>query len=228
VLSQFFPATKALAAAPKPTYAPGRHCNVRGLTDLGRHLVRRMMSKGMLVEMDHMSENAREDVLKLAEQQRYPVVSGHSDTGGTWTTSELRRLTALGGVASQTLAGPAELAQNIVARRRYRSPDHYFGVGLGTDTGGFSTLPAARPDAAARPLAYPFHVNGSAVSFTRERTGERTFDLNTDGVAHYGLLPDLLADMASRPHGKEATALLFRSAESYLRMWELAERRAPA
>jgi microsomal dipeptidase-like Zn-dependent dipeptidase len=225
VLSQFFPATKTLAAAPKPAYAPGRHCNVRGLTALGAHLVRRMMAKGMLIEMDHMSEKAREDVLKIAEQRRYPVVSGHSDTGGTWTTSELRRLTAIGGVASQTLAGPAELAKSIVARQRYRSSKHYFGVGLGTDTGGFSTLPAAPADAAANPLSYPFHVNGAGVAFTRERTGDRVFDVNTDGVAHYGMLPDLLADMRRRPQGRQATALLFRSAEAYLQMWALAQRR---
>jgi microsomal dipeptidase-like Zn-dependent dipeptidase len=223
VLSQFFPATKALKDVAQPKYPSGRRCNTRGLTKLGAHLVRRMMAKGMLIEMDHMSEQAREDVLKLAERAKYPVVSGHSDTGGAWTTKELRRLTAIGGIASQRLAAPAELAKAVVARQRYASSKHYFGVGLGTDTGGFSTLPGA--PAAASPLTYPFHINNSAVAFTRERTGERTFDYNTDGVAHYGLLPDLLADMQRKPQGRKAMGLLFRSAEAYLRMWELAERR---
>jgi microsomal dipeptidase-like Zn-dependent dipeptidase len=225
VLSDFFPATKQLAAAAPPNYPAGRQCNARGLTKLGAHLVRQMMSKGMLVEMDHMSERAREDVLKIAQQQRYPVVSGHSDTGGLWTQSELRRLTALGGVASQRLDTPTALAKEIVARKSYKSSKHYFGVGLGTDTGGFSSLPAEPADAKTNPLSYPFHVDGGSVSFARQTTGEKTFDLNTDGVAHYGLLPDLLADMARQPQGKEATSLLFRSAESYLRMWQLAQRR---
>jgi microsomal dipeptidase-like Zn-dependent dipeptidase len=220
VLSSFFPATKAIKNAAKPNYPGGRRCNTRGLTRLGAHLVRRMMAKGMLIEMDHMSERAREDVLKLAGRAHYAgVVSGHSDTGGAWTTSELRRLTALGGVASQRLASAPELAKAIVARRRYASSTRYFGVGLGSDTGGFSTLPAAP----STPLAYPFAFNG--VSFARERTGERTFDYTTDGVAHYGLLPDLLADMQRRPQGREAVRLLFRSAEAYLRMWERAQRR---
>jgi hypothetical protein len=223
VLSQFFPATKALKNAAAPKYPKGRRCNTRGLTTLGAHLVRRMMAKGMLIEMDHMSEQAREDVLKLAERAKYPVISGHSDTGGTWTTKELRRLTAVGGIASQRLAPPAELAKAIVARKRYASKKHYFGVGLGTDTGGFSTLPAAPADAATDPLGYPFRLGG--VTFSRERTGERTFDYNTDGVAHYGLLPDLLADMQRKPEGRKAMGLLFRSAEAYLRMWERAERR---
>lgn len=223
VLSDFFPATRVLENAAKPKYPSGRRCNTRGLTPLGAHLVRRMMAKGMLIEMDHMSEQAREDVLKLAEHARYPVVSGHSDTGGAWTTKELRRLTAIGGVASQRLAPAADLAKAIVARERYASKQHYFGVGLGTDTGGFATLPAAPADAATNPLPYPFTINN--VSFARETTGQRTFDYNADGVAHYGLLPDLLADMQRRPQGRKAMALLFRSAEAYLRMWELAERR---
>jgi microsomal dipeptidase-like Zn-dependent dipeptidase len=221
VLSQFFPKAAALRTAAKPTYAAGRQCNERGLTKLGVHLVKRMMAKGMLIEADHMSEKAREQVLRLAERAHYPgVVSGHSDTGGLWTTSELRRLTALGGIASQRLDAPAALAQDIVARERYRSPKHVFGVGLGTDTGGFASLPG--PPAGA-PLAYPFIMNG--VAFTVQRTGERTFDLNADGVAHYGLLPDLLADMGRQPGGARATDLLFRSAEAYLQMWTAAERR---
>ncbi|MFL5847951.1 MAG: hypothetical protein ACJ76M_01955 [Solirubrobacteraceae bacterium] len=61
--------------------------------------------------------------------------------------------------------------------------------------------------------------------FDRQRTGERTFDLNVDGVAHYALFADLLADMRSSRRGSEAVAVLFRSAEAYLRTWRLALRR---
>ncbi|MEA2307674.1 MAG: hypothetical protein QOH43_4954, partial [Solirubrobacteraceae bacterium] len=45
---------------------------------------------------------------------------------------------------------------------------------------------------------------------------------------HYGLVPDLLADMQRQPHGKEAMSLLFHSAEAYLRMWQLAGERGRA
>lgn len=216
VVSQFFPATAKLKTAKLPTYGKGRWCNVRGLTRLGRHLVRRMMRKGMLVEMDHMSEKAREEVLDIAARERTPVVSGHNHTGGHWTSAELRRLARVGGLASQRLDDAAPLARAIVARRRVQPS----GVGLGTDTGGFATLPGRTKGAA---LAYPFRLNG--VTFERQVTGTRTFDVNVDGVAHYGLLPDLLADMARRPSGREAHRLLFRSAEAYVRMWERAERR---
>ena len=90
--------------------------------------------------------------------------------------------------------------------------DHYFGVGLGSDTGGFSELPGPPSDAAQNPLQYPFHSYMGNVEFAREQTGERTFDLNTDGVAHYGLVPDLLADTqtgAARRQG-DATAVPLR------------------
>jgi hypothetical protein len=56
----------------------------------------------------------------------------------------------------------------------------------------------------------------------RQRTGTRTFDVNTDGVAHYGLLPDLLANVRRSPGGPRALRLLSRSAEAYLDTWSLA------
>jgi hypothetical protein len=40
-------------------------------------------------------------------------------------------------------------------------------------------------------------------------------------VAHYGLLPDLVADIQAR-HGRRSLAPLFRSAEAYLRTWQRA------
>jgi hypothetical protein len=225
VVKQFFPAAGVLEGAPQPGYAPGRRCNVRGLTALGRHLVRRMIATGTLVELDHMSERARDEVLKMLERAGRPAVSGHNGTGGAWTTGQLKRLTALGGVASQTPESGARLAGAIAGRERYRTAGRLFGVGLGTDTGGFAALPGAPEDAAANPLHYPFRVAGGGILFDRQRTGDRTFDLNTDGVAHYGLVPDLLADMERRPQGRRAIGLLFRSAEAYLRMWERAVRR---
>lgn len=226
VVSQFFPATARLKSVPRPAYPEGARCNPRGLTDLGRHLLADMADRGMLIEADHLSYAAREDVLAFAERRDYPVVSGHNGTGGAWTDPQLERLAALGGVASQTAEPSPDMARQIVARRRYRDRGHYFGVGLGTDTGGFATLPGPRADAATDPLRYPFRLDDGPVRFERQRTGERTFDLNVDGMAHYGLLPDLLADMERQPRGEQAVDLLFRSAEAYLQMWERAERRS--
>jgi microsomal dipeptidase-like Zn-dependent dipeptidase len=54
------------------------HKNVASLTSLGSFFIQKMMQLGMLIEVDHMSYNAVEATLTLAEQYDYPVVSGHS------------------------------------------------------------------------------------------------------------------------------------------------------
>ena len=46
-----------------PVYPPGPHCNPKGLTALGEYVIRSMMTKGMIVETDHMSVKARRQVL---------------------------------------------------------------------------------------------------------------------------------------------------------------------
>jgi microsomal dipeptidase-like Zn-dependent dipeptidase len=48
----------------------------------------------------------------------------------------------------------------------------------------------------------------------------RVYDYNVDGLAHYGLLPDMLQDLKNVGMPDEDRALLFRSAEDYIRMWE--------
>jgi microsomal dipeptidase-like Zn-dependent dipeptidase len=221
VLASFFPAAKPLADAGMPTYPSGTQCNAKGLTPLGRYLIKRLMANHMLMEMDHMSELARETVLRMAKRNRYPLVSSHTGTGGFWTQQQLRLIYRLGGMAAARADAAPALAARIEELRADRSKRHYFGVGLGTDTGGFSSLPAPRPDASQTPVTYPFRALYCNVQLQRERSGSRTFDLNSDGVAHYGLIPDLLADMQQHGGGA-ALRSLFRSAEAYLRMWELA------
>ncbi len=63
----------------------------------------------------------------------------------------------------------------------------------------------------------------------RSVAGTRAFDVNVDGMAHYGMFPDFLQDVANvaAAHGaSSAVAPLFRSAEAYLRMWKRVEARA--
>ncbi len=108
ILSQFYPATVGLD--PMPDYPAGRQCNRKGLTKLGAYLVRQMIDRRMLIEVDHMSERARERVLEIASHHHYPLVSSHTGTGGSWTDGELRRLYRLGGIASATPAQAPALA----------------------------------------------------------------------------------------------------------------------
>jgi microsomal dipeptidase-like Zn-dependent dipeptidase len=221
VLASFFPAAKPLADAGMPTYAPGVQCNSKGLTPLGAYLIKRLMANHMLIEMDHMSEWARETVLRMAKHRGYPLVSSHTGTGGFWTPDQLRQLYRFGGMAAARADTAPALAARVEELKGDRSKRHFFGVGLGTDTGGFSSLPGPKPDAAQAPVTYPFRALYCDVRLRRQQSGTRSFDLNTDGVAHYGLIADVLADMQQHGGGG-AVRSLFRSAEAYLRMWELA------
>ena len=205
------------STGPCPDPAYGEECNTKGLTPLGRHLIERLMDAHMLIEVDHLSERARHEVMEIAERRRYPLVSSHTGSGGVWTGSDLKRLYAIGGFATARPDTAAKLASTIL---RFKVHDGVFGVGIGSDTGGFAAQPGPDPDAEKDPLRYPFRLSG--VRFACQVSGTRTFDLNKDGVAHYGLYPDLIAHMRQKPGGPEAARILFRSAEAYLRTWERA------
>jgi len=48
----------------------------------------------------------------------------------------------------------------------------------------------------------------------------RPFDFNVEGLAHYGLIPDMLQDLKNLDMTSEDFEALFSSAEDYLQMWE--------
>jgi microsomal dipeptidase-like Zn-dependent dipeptidase len=77
-----------------PVYDSPAHCNRRGLTDLGKHLISQMAERGMVFDPDHMSVSARKSALDLLESIDYPgVISSHS-----WSTPDAYpRIYRLGG-----------------------------------------------------------------------------------------------------------------------------------
>ena len=50
----------------------------------------------------------------------------------------------------------------------------------------------------------------------------RDFDFNIDGLAHYGMVPDMLQDVKNVGMGGKPMEMLFNGAETYIRMWEKA------
>lgn len=54
----------------------------------------------------------------------------------------------------------------------------------------------------------------------------RDFDVNTDGVSHYGLLPDYFQDLSNIGVPNEGIDSLYRGAGDFVRMWSRCERRA--
>ncbi|GAA1568487.1 hypothetical protein GCM10009678_59120 [Actinomadura kijaniata] len=204
-----------------PVYPSAPHCNVNGLTPLGEHMVRGLAARGMLVELDHMSAKAADRALDILEERRYSgVISSHS-----WSDEHYaRRVYGLGGM----LTSYGFAADGFVTQWRRAKKDrdgrYLFGFGYGLDANGMGPLPPPRADAGKNPLRYPYRSPvDPGVTLTRQTTGQRTWDVNTEGVAHYGLVPDWIADMRNIA-GSEITDDLARGAEAYLRMWERAER----
>jgi microsomal dipeptidase-like Zn-dependent dipeptidase len=71
-------------------------------------------------------------------------------------------------------------------------------------------------------LAYPFTLPGFG-TFDRQVTGQKTFDFNVDGLAHIGLLPDLVADLTRLGLPAPYLDSIYRSAEAYVALWERVE-----
>lgn len=179
-----------------------------------------MMRMGMLIDVDHMSERAVNNTLDLAKTFDYPVNSGHngpresSKNENGRTDAQYGRIGQLGGMAG---LGHGGQATNFV--RDYRK---VFGfrlmdrkqIAIGTDTNGFFPLPG--PDGGA-PVVY----DGS---LTKAKTGYREWDINSDGVAHFGLFPDYIKSWDSAGMTFQEKATFFRSAEYFAQMWHKSEK----
>jgi hypothetical protein len=72
------------------------------------------------------------------------------------------------------------------------------------------------------PVRYPFKSFDGKVTIEQQRSGQRVYDINVDGVAHYGLYPDWVEDLR-RQAGQAIVDDLGRGAEAYLQMWERAD-----
>ncbi|MBL1077759.1 hypothetical protein JK358_25485 [Nocardia sp. 2] len=209
-----------------PVYPSGPICNVRGLTDLGRYLIQGMIARGMIINIDHMGVRTAREVLDILESVGYAgVMSSH-----TWSDREIidRTIALSRFVASYAHAAhdPDPKLSFLAEWRANRAAGHggqITGYGFGSDVNGLGPQAPPRPDAAQTPLRYPFTAPNGAV-LDRHRFGTRTFDINTDGVAQYGLYADWFADIiqAAGDDGPTLARDLMNGAESYVAMWESA------
>lgn len=69
-------------------------------------------------------------------------------------------------------------------------------------------------------------MEGNNAPLKRSHAGQRDFDINLDGVAHYGLLPDLIQDLKNVGLTDDDLLPFFRSAEDYIQTWEKCERQS--
>ena len=201
-----------------PVYPPPPHCNTRGLTDRGEYLIRLMMRRGMIVEPDHMSVRAKNRTLALLEERNYSgVIASHS-----WSDpSAWPRIYELGGIATPITSTSEEFVAEWRELRAARSDRFMFGMGFGADSNGLHEQPGPSENANENPVSYPFQSFDGGTTLWKQQSGQRVWDINVDGVDHYGLHPDWVEDL--RLVGGDPIARdLGRGAEAYLQMWERA------
>src|SRR3954447_430901 len=200
-----------------PVYPAPPHCNQRGLTALGEHAIRGLIARKMIVDPDHLSVLARNQVLSILDGAAYPgVVSSHS-----WSTADaFPRIYQRGGFVAPYAGSSGDFVKAWRTIKPMRDPRYYWGIGYGADMNCFGAQGAPRLGA-TNAVACPFKSFDGNVTLDRLKSGERVYDINVDGVAHYGLYPDWVQDLRMIA-GDEIVNDLARGSEAYLQMWERA------
>jgi len=245
---------------PGPGIAEGPgHRNGLGLLPLGRFAITEMMKKGMIIDIDHMSDKAVEQVLTLADgidaPRGYPINSGHSGIRGVFgnaaetsrSRSQLQRIARLHGMFGLGSDGTDALTwsrqyQQAMRAMGFRNDDPALraayqsgAIALGTDLNGLVKGP--KPPGTRTPEydRATFPPN----SLPPSRLGNKQWDYISDGVAHYGLLPEFIRDVSATPRAAIAVNTagqpynatgaelvdqhLLLGAEYFYRMWERCE-----
>lgn len=252
-------------------------CNQFGLFPLGEVLIDRLMSKGMLIDIDHMSAQAITDVIEYltSQEQSYPLVASHVLPKDLYayhgrhermrSQQHLNKIALWGGIVGlmlkddhldesedsvyydrKTLQYPGSSIKNDCSHSSTTFAQAYlYGVdqtngriALGSDFNGIAGHfgPRFGQEAcglhydqiqnqyhSSSPLQYPFQLDQFG-TLDKQVSGQRTFDYNYDGLAHVGLIPDLIADIQHLGLTAQQLDPLFRSAESYIQAWERAAR----
>jgi Membrane dipeptidase (Peptidase family M19) len=222
--------------------------NARGLTLQGIFAIKEMMKRGMIVDIDHMSQHSAEATLELGEKFGYPIVSGHSgirgyagaDAENSRTRTQLQRISKLhgmfglgsDGVGRSAWANQYQMAMNVMGYPNADTSKAIYRSGIisfGTDLNGL--------------VKGPMPGGGERVkygAFPKSTSGSKSWDYNTEGVAHYGMMADFVVDLRTAasneytgaegiPLGVSGAELvdnhLNRSANYFWHMWEIIEAR---
>ncbi|MFW7378988.1 MAG: hypothetical protein ACOH5I_09300 [Oligoflexus sp.] len=211
---------------PLPTYEEfnegKRVCNSRHLQPIGKYFIQKIIDKGMILEVDHMSLPTLMQTLELLEDKQYSgVVSSH---GWIEDVKEIReRIFRLGGIMAPFNSSPSHIARKLETyATEIESFGYLPGVAISTDIQGVTSQ--AMADAGVE-MNYPFSSIDSKVRFFPPATGNRKFDYTKEGIAHYGLLAEWVENLrqVDENSGTRAVEILMNSAEAFIQMWERAE-----
>ena len=212
----------------------GEYCQNAGLTSLGEFLIKEMMKRGMVIEVDHFSRQSYKRAYEILGENDYPAVGTHGrDYNG--------RLYELGGVSTSSFGRCRDPEKTSTMDDRFQSrldlmreKGAYPGLGFGFDLNGFAGAPRARFGERAncsapqtdKGVTYPFTSYAGDVVFQQPMVGTRTIDFNTEGMAHLGLVAEYIEDTRLDGVLDEDIEALFRSAEGYIRVWERSVKRS--
>ncbi|MCE9672861.1 membrane dipeptidase [Myxococcus stipitatus] len=220
--------------------------NVKGLTAEGKALVAELMNKGMLIDVAHMSERSVQDTFAISQARTYyplyvshghfrevmnPALAANEKTTPAWIVRYLRQTGGMFGLRTahdETRAYTrTPVANNCQGSTRSLAQAYEFGrqglkvnMGFGADLNGFiqQTRPRFGNNGAC---SAGFKAEADAQMNQQRVSGPPRLGTDFDefGLAHVGLLPDVLRDL--KQLGVNTTGLE-GSTENFLLMWERA------
>lgn len=213
----------------------GDYCQNAGLTELGEFLMLELMKRGMMIEIDHFPRRSYLRAFEMLQEYDYPAAGTHGN-------NNRGALYELGGISKFNFArcsDPDRPGSRIDSLRQrldlIAAAGGYPAEGFGFDLNGFAGAPGPRFGERTRcaapqenPVTYPFTSFDGQITFTEPQVGNRTLDFNTEGMAHIGLVAELVQDVLNDGVEKEELEPLFRSAEGYIRFWERSIERGAA
>jgi hypothetical protein len=242
------PITLALMAATGgvlPVYPTRkRQCNARDVTPLGKYAIDKIMKKGFTLDIDHAEIRSKQYMLdegaKLTPD--YPMISGHGGHGGI-NNEQIKQIVRQGGIVYPSLPNGKDwkdFLNKLKPLWEASGTTRPLTVGYGADANGLHNLPGPR-GAGTQAIEYPFTLfqgPGWGPQFAAAGIVPlkvelldipdvpgmppiigRSWNMDEDGMAHYGLVADIVEEIRIEG-GEEATTALYRSAETYLQLWE--------
>jgi microsomal dipeptidase-like Zn-dependent dipeptidase len=170
----------------------------KGLTDLGKRVVAKMIDRGMLIDLSHSTPTARREVYQIAEAsgKRVPLLATHigayeiNPSPYNLADWEVKRIARDGGVVG-VIFMPYWLMPNATGQGinfLFRTIDHFINiagedhVGLGTDFDGFTTPPEDLKDASEMPrLTQRMIVEGYSEERINKILGENAVRVLREG-----------------------------------------------
>jgi microsomal dipeptidase-like Zn-dependent dipeptidase len=221
LLGSLTPALQAAATAipnAPPDCGPTRgHRNAKGLTSIGVYAITKMMQKGMMIDVDHMSQYAVDSTLTIAQRNNYPVNSGHTGvrpaSENQRTYRQLARISSLGGLFGVGWSGQDAKGWVDNYKLGLKGMSNR-GVCFGSDINSVVFTPKPRAGA---------NVQYNDFGFAAPASFGHQWKYNTDGMAHYGMLRDFIRDIRNMNYSRELS-VLYSSANEFFKMWDKCER----